>query len=419
MNKLKFVVDKKNYHKFKGADWPSYELFISGNYEIPNHLKHEMDEFIIIMDDRYKNLINPKLKELSLSNQLRQQQMFYDKKYQGEKCSVPWNTLGVNVNGNIFICESPSWIPIFVGNLLETTTIYDILNNDESKKIRQEILAGRYFYCNSSICSFFKDKTLNGTHNNGNNLQPLEFIDHENLYVHQIPTNLIFDFDYTCNFKCPSCRTEHQNYNNHHIIRPINNTIVEKIKELIIDQIQDQPISIRWAGGEPFMSEAYLELFDYVIKQNKKNIKNIVQTNGSLLKSKSSLLEKFLPYIQELRISFDAATEPTYKKIRVGGNWHTLIENVKFVKQLIEVNDYKTRIIADFVVQLDNYTEIPKFDELCKNLGIENYNLQKMWNWGTWDIETFTQKNVYDKNHVLYEDLKKYLIAIDKKYVIE
>ena len=414
MNKLKFVVDKKNYHKFKGADWPSYESFIAGDYKMPEHIKQEIDEFVSIMDEKYEDLTNPKIKELSLANQMRQNQTFYNKKYQGEKCHVPWTTLGVNVNGNVFICESPSWIPIFVGNILETSTIYDILNNNESKKIRQEILAGRYFYCNSSICNFFKDKTLGNTNNDSDDLRSLDLVDNENLYVRQIPTNLIFDFDYTCNFKCPSCRTEYQNYNNDPIVRTTNNNILEKIKKLIIDQINDQPIVIRWCGGEPFISESYIELFDYIVSTNKKNISHVVQTNGSVLKSKSSLLENFLPYIQDLRISFDAATEETYKKVRVGGNWNNLIENVKFVKQLIEINNFETKISADFVVQLDNYKEIPKFVELCKTIGIKNYNLQKMWNWGTWDKETFMQKNVYDQNHVLYTDLQKYLAALDE-----
>ena len=87
---------------------------------------------------------------------------------------------------------------------------------------------------------------------------------------------------------------------------------------------------------------------------------------------------------------------------------------MKFVKQLIEINNFETKISADFVVQLDNYKEIPKFIELCKTIGIKNYNLQKMWNWGTWDKETFMQKNVYDQNHVLYADLQKYLTALDE-----
>jgi hypothetical protein len=30
----------------------------------------------------------------------------------------------------------------------------------------------------------------------------------------------------------------------------------------IIDKIENQPIDIRWCGGEPFISEVYLDLMD-------------------------------------------------------------------------------------------------------------------------------------------------------------
>jgi MoaA/NifB/PqqE/SkfB family radical SAM enzyme len=59
------------------------------------------------------------------------------------------------------------------------------------------------------------------------------------------------------------------------------------------------------------------------------------------------------------------------------------------------------------VVQLDNYKEIPMFTELCKELGIDRINFQKMWNWGTWDQDVFNKKNVFDKSHPNYLDLKE------------
>jgi hypothetical protein len=146
---LEKIVDDKSYRNFKGSAWPSYENFINNNYVVSDKIKLEIDQFISIMKDQYKNLASPNTTELSISNQTRQGQIFYNKSYTGaNQCRKPWNTLGVNANGNIFICSSPSWIPIFVGNLLESDNIYDILNCDAAKKIRLEILQNRYFYCN-------------------------------------------------------------------------------------------------------------------------------------------------------------------------------------------------------------------------------------------------------------------------------
>ena len=88
-------------------------------------------------------------------NLMLKQQTFYDKKYSGKHCKIPWQTLGVNTNGNVFICQSPSWIPIFVGNIFEVQSIFDILNSEIARKIRYEILNRGYYYCNTTICDFF------------------------------------------------------------------------------------------------------------------------------------------------------------------------------------------------------------------------------------------------------------------------
>ena len=411
MNNLSLIIDKKDYRLFKGSDWPTYDNFINNNYSVTAPIQKEIDNFVAQMKEKYDNIATAKTFELSLSNQKRQSQIFYDKKFNKGFCNIPWNTLGVNSNGNVFICQSPSWIPIFVGNLFEVDSIYNVLNSAIALKIRQEILAGRYYYCNTRICSFFDFKNTEQYQIHpitDDDYKALEFKDAPELYVNKIPKDIIFDFDYTCNFKCPSCRTEIQNWNADHIRRPINDRLVERIKHLIIDKIVDQPVSIRWCGGEPFMSDVYIELFDYIISTGKTNIQNIIQTNGSLLGAKRDLVQKLLPYVSELRISFDAGSEEIYKLTRVGGDWGRLIENTKLVVNLINENKFKTKVTADFVVQKNNYKDLPEFVEVCKNLNIKPNTMQKMWNWGTWDTETFNDMNVYHPNHPLYEDVKKY-----------
>ena len=412
----KTLVDEKTYRFFRGTDWPNFADFVEDNYQVDTQIENELDQFIAMLKEKYDNIATPKTVELSLANQKRQGQIFFDKHYKESVCRIPWQTLGVNNNGNAYICASPSWIPIFVGNLFESNNIYDILNSSKSLKIRQEILSGRYYYCNTRICDFFNFKNTDSYKSqpqNPNDLNELQFKDSPLLHVNAIPTNLIFDFDYTCNFKCPSCRTEILNWNADHIRRPINNRLVNKIKYLIIDEIQDQPISIRWCGGEPFMSDVYLELFNYIISTGKTNIQNIIQTNGSLFTANKDLVKNFLPYVSDLRISFDAGCAETYKLTRVGGDWNRLIENTKFVVALIKENKFKTKVSADYVVQKNNYKDLPQFVQLCKELEIQVNITHKMWNWGTWDEETFKDMNIYHPSHPMYEDLKTYFKLAD------
>jgi molybdenum cofactor biosynthesis enzyme MoaA len=401
---LDVIVDRKDYRVFAGPDWPSYENLIAGDCGNSASIQDEVKDFIRMMKQTYQSQILSG-DTLAQANQQRQQQVFFDKQYHGSHCQVPWETLGVNANGDVFICSSPSWIPKFVGNILECNDIYQILNSDLALSIRQEILSGRYTYCNNRLCNFFSQIPVDRYVTDGTATVPHTVNYSPELYVKQIPKNIILDFDYTCNFVCPSCRSELINYNNHHVLAPINDRISQQIKHLIIDQIKDEMVSIRWCGGEPFISRVYSDLLEYIFLNKQAKIEHIIQTNGSYLKKKSDLVTALLPTVKDMRVSFDAATADTYHKIRVNGQWDHLLENVRWLRQCIDQVAPECVLSADFVVQLDNYKEIPAFIDLCQELGIDKINWQKMWNWGTWSQEEFLNKNIYRSDHPQYADL--------------
>ena len=130
----KTLVDEKTYRFFRGTDWPNFADFVEDNYQVDTQIENELDQFIAMLKEKYDNIATPKTVELSLANQKRQGQIFFDKHYKESVCRIPWQTLGVNNNGNAYICASPSWIPIFVGNLFESNNIYDILKLDIFQK---------------------------------------------------------------------------------------------------------------------------------------------------------------------------------------------------------------------------------------------------------------------------------------------
>ena len=73
----------------------------------------------------------------------------------------------------------------------------------------------------------------------------------------------------------------------------------------------------------------------------------------------------------------------------------------------LESNQFKFSVSAAFVVQLDNYKEIPQFVELCSTFNIKDIQLLKMWNWCTWTQKEFNEKNIYNPQHPLYADLSE------------
>ena len=415
MTTLKQIIDPRIYRTQAGPDWPKFEDFIAGATVSDSFIQRELEQFVREQTENYQ-AITLAGDTIALGNQQRQQQVFFNKQLiQPSPCRVPWNTLGINSNGQVYICQSPSWIPKFVGNILQCTDIYDVLNSTVAQQIRQEILAGRYYYCNNRLCNFFGAIDSESYTTQPVDQDPLPFVPSPELLVDQIPSELVFDFDYTCNFKCPSCRTEVINWNKDHVIRGINNGIVHQIKTLIIDHIDTQPVNIRWCGGEPFISEVYMDLMNYIVGTGKTNIQSTIQTNGSYLKKHAAFMAGFLPHVTELRISFDAGTAETYSQLRANGDWEVLLDNVRFVKQLIDQQNFTTKLTADFVVQTDNYKEIPEFIKTCQDIGITNINLQKMWNWGTTSQEEFDRNNIYNSAHPEYENLKQIFESVRRK----
>lgn len=316
-------------------------------------------------------------------------------------CREPWNNLIINQGGISYICMSPAWLPKSIGSVLDYDNIFDLLNSYEAQSIRTEILNNRYSYCNSNICNFFAKIDRSKF----NSMPDKEFAllsdFPESAKAQFLPKEIVLDFDYTCNFVCPSCRTELINHNKGNEA-DINDQIVERVKN-IIDNVT-QPTVFRWAGGEPFISRAYNNLWQYMIQVKNPLIQNVVQTNGSYLQKKSDLLLEFLPYMSKLVISFDAGSAETYSKTRVNGNWETLLDNARWVKQAITETHAKTELISSYVVQLSNYQEIPNYIKICKDIGFDVIRLGKMWSWGTWSDEEFARLNVSDSKHPNYEE---------------
>ncbi len=342
--------------------------------------------------------------------------IIYDKQVTNlPKCMFPWQKLVINQYGAAYNCLSPAWLPKSIGSLLDYDDFYELLNTHEARAIRSEIDLNRYSYCNSKICLHLSGTPANGKFNTIPSdtvlLKEDQFT--ATSIVTELPNEICFDFDYTCNFKCPSCRTDMINHNQGPMAE-INQQLVDKIKHVVLDRYIESgtPLAIRWAGGEPFVSHAYLELWQYIVDKKAVNITNIIQTNGSYLHRRAELLEKFLPYIQQLRISFDAGTAATYSKIRVNGDWETLVNNCAHVRKLIDKLKLNVYLSSDFVVQLDNFQEIPQYISLTKSLGFDNINLSKMWNWGTWEDEEFAHLNISNVGHPQHQEL----VTIIKPY---
>jgi hypothetical protein len=108
--------------------------------------------------------------------------------------------------------------------------------------------------------------------------------------------------------------------------------------------------------GDPIANR---NLRDYlvILRENNVYLTNF-STNGLMLKRHMDTLFEFRENIGTMRFSIDAATKPTYERIRVGGNFEELHENLLAFKERNDAAPHPFTINVSAVVSADNYHEL-------------------------------------------------------------
>jgi hypothetical protein len=319
-------------------------------------------------------------------------------------CTAPFSYTEVYDDKQFLCC--PSWLPVDVN---DGNGIVSSFNSEKSKEIRESILDGSYKYCNEIECPHLARLK--------SNKMPPNFVlkTEENIEYYgnlKYPSIVNFCFDRSCNFQCPSCRNELINY-----VREERKSVDLKLNE-VENEISPYVKRLYLSGtADPFFSSSFRKFLLNLDTEKFKNLQTIhFHTNASLWTKKLwDKLSNIHKYVKSCEISIDAATKDTYEnKTRIGGNWETLHENLKFIT-LIPTLKYYT---FSFVVQDNNYKEMYDF-----YIMIENYMKLRVdkikWevkttvitNWGTYTDEEFQKKDVSSSKH---EEHQNFLIELNK-----
>jgi radical SAM protein with 4Fe4S-binding SPASM domain len=134
----------------------------------------------------------------------------------------------------------------------------------------------------------------------------------------------------------------------------------------IIDEMSQYKYSILrpFGDGETLLHPKIVEMVRYA---KKKGILNIwMNTNGTLL-TENICKDLLMTGINQMEISIDAATKETYDKIRIGGNFDTVIKNtlqcISLKKELFPT----VEIIVSFVESTINIHEKEDFSDFWKD----------------------------------------------------
>ena len=323
-------------------------------------------------------------------------------------------------DGRSHLC-CPSWIETPVKHEIDNdgNENYNVWNNKLAVDIRKSILDGEYKYCNSSTCPHLST-LLNTGKPTGWMVEKskLPYTDHDGYiipdsgYMNSTPATINFTFDLSCNLRCPSCRA--------HTIMAKPDQIVEidKKLEFINEKYSKDVRKIAITGsGDPFASKSFRRFLKNFNPKLYPNLKDInLTTNGILFNRKQwDMIKPAQPFVKTVEISIDAASKDVYEnKVRLGGNWNTLLENLNFISTLDSIEFLR----FSFVVQNDNFTQMYDFANLiytiCKHR-IEKQNIfqqtsvyfSKIADWGHLGPSKFEEKAVWKESHTNYNSFVK------------
>jgi len=298
-------------------------------------------------------------------------------------CPRPKDTILIDKQGSCYACECQSWLPQSIGNL-QIKSLEEIISGEMHQHLQSSITDGTYRYCNEHQCSYIKSGVV--LHGQPDRIQHLRLA-----------------IDDSCNLRCPSCRKgmifhkEGSAYN-------LGIKLADKINEWLYDY--KHPIQVHiGSDGDPFASHVYRHFMDQTPERD--NIKYSILTNALMLKDFAPRVPYVIRNLNELGVSIDGATKDTYEKMRLGGRWEKINENLEYISELKDKHGF--RFIMHFVVQKNNYHEM----EDIVMLG-EKYNADRVWfsriqDWNTWG--NFSEHNIFDVQHPQHND---YRIQLDK-----
>ena len=279
-------------------------------------------------------------------------------------CNFPHKAATIDVEGDCMICTCDGWLPIGVCNILDIDRLEQIWDNDTAHKIQKDVDDKKFTWCSVDHCGIRKMNQIMERH------------------------SLSINIDEGCNLACPSCRSGKINYTagaKYETRSRVAKQLVSLINKF------DNPLEIMMSGnGDPFASLIYRPLL--LDMEPRDNIQIRMLTNGLLLK-KIMPRVKVKDSIKHLDISIDAGDKETYEKVRRGGSWNLLIDNLDYVKK-----EFDCEVTLKFVLQRDNIDSVENFIALMDDYGFSG-NIMPLEDWSS--MKNFSDHDVLSPDHPL------------------
>lgn len=176
------------------------------------------------------------------------------------------------------------------------------------------------------------------------------------------PFHLVLESGNMCNLKCPLCPTPQREAR-----IPKGFLTLDNAKRIIDEfpALMHLNLSL-W--GEPFLNK---HIFDIVKYAKSKDIEVLLQSNLNIC-TQDNIKDMIESGLDILQISLDGASQETYEKYRVGGNFSKVIQNIESVRKMQdELGNHNTRIIWKMVVNKYNEHEKEAARSWAEKLGVD------------------------------------------------
>lgn len=162
-----------------------------------------------------------------------------------------------------------------------------------------------------------------------------------------------------CNLKCVSCSNQSVPES-----RKGHLTLLE-LKELVEKNPFIQDVSLLGLG-EPLLNPEIVEMAIYL---HNRGIQSRIATNGMNLNSVD--LEKLLPSIDELIISFDSNEQNSFEEIRKGADFKKIVKNIKEIVNIKKSKRLSLTVSLQTIISKMNIDRLDQIPPLAGELGID------------------------------------------------
>jgi len=315
-------------------------------------------------------------------------------------CHMPFTHLSTSYKGDAFACCCSAWVPYAIGSVIDAPSAEAVWNSEAAMEIRRSIHDGDFRYCSRTLCSYIAAHML-PKKSEITDPDLRRYIDERSTVVIDSPTMVQLNHDPSCNLACPSCRPD--------IVTASpdeQRSYVAAAERVLLPLLSGMDgTTYISGGGEAFASAHYRKILSSLNRRDYPRLNVFLITNGQLLTARRWAEFPELPQmIGILSISIDAARPATYERLRRPGKWNVLMENLELMARMRAEGTIR-RLQINFVVQADNFRELPDFIALGTRLGVDSFWLQRLTNYGSFHEEVFAQTDVTSPMHPEHAEL--------------